>query len=100
MVIIIITLTGLLSVWFSEEGYGRRLGQAKRRNRRKKRLYARLALDEVLQKGTVSFPCIYLQEFHTKRFRLPMFLNQFFCSAGVEQDAGASLPYKLLMFGA
>mmetsp|Transcript_39522 Transcript_39522/g.72390 ORF Transcript_39522/g.72390 Transcript_39522/m.72390 type:complete len:120 (-) Transcript_39522:16-375(-) len=76
MVIVIVTLTGLLSVWFSEEGYKRRLGQAKRPNRRTKRFYSRLALDEFLQKGT------------------------FFCSAGVEQDAGASLPYKLLMFGA
>mmetsp|Transcript_39520 Transcript_39520/g.72385 ORF Transcript_39520/g.72385 Transcript_39520/m.72385 type:complete len:428 (-) Transcript_39520:162-1445(-) len=75
MVIVIVTLTGLLSVWFSEEGYKRRLGQAKRPNRRTKRFYSRLALDEFLQKGT------------------------FFCSAGVEQDAGASLPYKLLMFG-
>ncbi len=49
--------------------------QAKRPDRVKKTVYARLLLDEYLSNG-ISF-----------------------CSAGVEQDKGASLPYKCLMFG-
>jgi len=58
-----IFVTALLSVWFS----GKRS--------RRPSVYARLAVDEFLHKGT------------------------FFCSAGVEQDESASLPRKLLMFG-
>lgn len=44
-------------------------------NRPRKSVYARFFLDEFLQKG------------------------MYFCSAGIEQDDGASLPHKLLMFG-
>jgi len=58
-----IAVTAVLSVWFSEK------------RSRKPSVYARLAVDQFLQKGT------------------------FFCSGGVEQDESASLPRKLLMFG-
>ena len=71
LLLLIIAFTGLLSVWFS----GKRFYQKKRSNRPDKSKYARLALDEFLRKGI------------------------FFCSAGVEQDEGASLSHKLLMFG-
>eukprot|EP00581_Thalassiosira_minuscula_P007139 CAMPEP_0183703846 /NCGR_PEP_ID=MMETSP0737-20130205/1421_1 /TAXON_ID=385413 /ORGANISM="Thalassiosira miniscula, Strain CCMP1093" /LENGTH=733 /DNA_ID=CAMNT_0025930645 /DNA_START=80 /DNA_END=2281 /DNA_ORIENTATION=+ len=79
----IIVVTALLSVWFSDRSdeamkrNGRRLGLARNwgKTRRRKIVYARLALDSFLEKGL------------------------FFCSAGVEQDERASLPIKLLLFG-
>ncbi|KAL7533811.1 hypothetical protein ACHAXR_005454, partial [Thalassiosira sp. AJA248-18] len=71
-----ITVTALLSVWFSGKfERHRKPQQGQSHTRKRKIVYARLAIDEILQKG------------------------MFFCSAGVEQDAGASLPHKLLMFG-
>ncbi|KAL7526580.1 hypothetical protein ACHAXR_005246 [Thalassiosira sp. AJA248-18] len=73
LIILLITFTAVLSVWFSM--YGRDLRQGKRPERLKKSGYVRVALDEFLQKG------------------------MFFCSAGVNQDTGANLPQKLLMFG-
>jgi len=66
----------LLSVWFSDRPkspLGE--GQSSAPLRRSKRAYLRLAIDSILEKG------------------------MFFCSAGVEQDAGSTLPNKLLMFG-
>jgi len=72
----IIIFTGLLSVWFSDRPkspLGE--GQSSAPLRRSKRAYLRLAIDSILEKG------------------------MFFCSAGVEQDAGSTLPNKLLMFG-
>jgi hypothetical protein len=81
-IVLIIILTALLSVWFSDP-----FEKLKRRNRmqraggapvpkyRNSKAYARLAVDEVLEKGI------------------------FFCSAGIEQDKGASLPSKVLLFG-
>ncbi|KAL7529766.1 hypothetical protein ACHAXR_007424, partial [Thalassiosira sp. AJA248-18] len=71
LIIALITIAALLSVWFTR--YGKSF--ARRPERWKKGAYARVALDEFLQKGT------------------------FFCSAGVDQDEDASLPQKLLMFG-
>lgn len=47
----LITLTALLSVWFTR--YGRGFTQVKRKERMKKGAYARVALDECLQKGMV-----------------------------------------------
>lgn len=80
VVLVIITITALLSVWFSDrtdvatDQRSRRM-LVSHNTRRRKRAYARLALDACLQKGT------------------------FFCSAGVEQDQSASLSHKLLLFG-
>jgi len=83
IVIGIIAFTALLSVWYSDRSEvatnraDRRigLGRGMPKMRRRKRAYARLALDSCLQKGL------------------------FFCSAGVEQDESSSLPTKLLLFG-
>jgi len=66
-----IAVTALLSVWFN---MGKRM-RGRQSGHVRKRVYARFCIDEFLQKGI------------------------FFCSAGVEQDEGASLPHKLLMFG-
>ena len=80
----IIIVASLFSVWFSDRS---RLAQkySRRRNYRNaapqpsqkqnKGILARLTLDAFLEKGI------------------------FFCSAGIEQDIRASLPYKILMFG-
>jgi len=72
----IIIFTGLLSVWFSDRPKSP-LGEGRSSSplRRSKRAYLRLAIDSILEKG------------------------MFFCSAGVEQDAVANLPNKLLMSG-
>ncbi len=53
----------------------RRHGRSKRAEKRRKFAYFRLIADAILEKG------------------------MFFCSAGIEQDTGASLPHKVLMFG-
>jgi hypothetical protein len=81
-VAVAITITAaLLSVWFSdremiaEKRYGMRLSQKKRSGKKRKGAYLRLIIDAVLEKG------------------------MFFFSAGIEQDTGASLPHKVLMFG-
>lgn len=89
MIVAIIAITATLSVWFSGQKK-KILTQARRvsmtrgetresiawqRKRTKHKLYARLFIDELLQKGT------------------------YFFSAGIEQDNGDSLPSKLLMFG-
>ena len=68
----LIAVTAALSVWFdhTEEKRGK-----KKRKKTKKIMYARLGIDEFLSKG------------------------MFFNSAGVEQDVGASLPVKMLLFG-
>jgi len=83
MLLGIIAITALLSVWFSDRtsmikdthGLRRSLQQNKHPLRRRKRAYLRLVIDSFLEKGI------------------------YFCSAGVEQERGASLPNKLLMFG-
>ncbi|KAL7546227.1 hypothetical protein ACHAWF_009562 [Thalassiosira exigua] len=86
LVIAIIVMAALLSVWFSdrssEEAMARRereMGLHRNRSmpslRRRKIAYLRISLDSILEKGL------------------------FFCSAGVEQVRGASLPNQLLMFG-
>ena len=81
VVIAIIVATSLFSVWFSDremaakKRYGLRLKQSKRPKKRRKFVYFRLILDAFLEKG------------------------MFFFSAGIEQDTGASLPHKVLMFG-
>jgi len=97
----VIFVTALLTVWFRDEPSmsnqsrsnnsrripqtgrqagrqtgrqtGRQSGQAPRRPR--PRVYARFALDAFLEHGL------------------------FFCSAGIEQDKGSSLPVKVLLFG-
>jgi len=69
-----IAVTAMLSLWFSARGK-RRGGQLDHARTIRATVLARLAIDEFLSKGI------------------------FFCSAGVEQDLGASLPQKLLMFG-
>ena len=53
VIILLIGVTALASVWFTWHGK-RSLRQKKRRERYKKGAYARLAVDEFLQKGTVS----------------------------------------------
>mmetsp|Transcript_34735 Transcript_34735/g.56767 ORF Transcript_34735/g.56767 Transcript_34735/m.56767 type:complete len:669 (+) Transcript_34735:46-2052(+) len=83
LVLAIIVFAALLSVWFSDRSEltmnqnSRRMGLQRNtpKKRRRKIVYARLALDSFLEKGL------------------------FFCSAGVEQDERASLPNKLLLFG-
>ena len=84
LVLVIIVVAALLSVWFSDRAKASPMGNDRRRamqqsvthTRRRRVAYARLALDSFLQKGL------------------------FFCSAGVEQDEGGTLPNQLLMFGA
>ena len=79
--IAIIIVASLLSVWFSDremaakKRYGMRLRQSRRPMKKRKTAYFRLMLDAMLEKG------------------------MFFFSAGIEQDTGASLPHKVLMFG-
>ncbi|KAK1739295.1 hypothetical protein QTG54_009838 [Skeletonema marinoi] len=81
VVIAIIFAAALLSVWFSDremvakKRYGLQLKQARKPWKRQKFVYFRLILDAFLEKG------------------------MFFFSAGIEQDTGASLPHKVLMFG-
>eukprot|EP00585_Thalassiosira_rotula_P003175 CAMPEP_0196133054 /NCGR_PEP_ID=MMETSP0910-20130528/2434_1 /TAXON_ID=49265 /ORGANISM="Thalassiosira rotula, Strain GSO102" /LENGTH=940 /DNA_ID=CAMNT_0041392735 /DNA_START=39 /DNA_END=2861 /DNA_ORIENTATION=+ len=74
LIILLIAVTALLSVWFTTSG--QKFRQIKKRERVKKGAYARLALDEFLDKG------------------------MFFCSAGVSPDTNtSSLPQNFLMFG-
>ena len=75
LLIAIIIFTALLSVWYSSHIGSARNQNFREMSLRRKTLYARLALDSILQKGS------------------------FFFSAGVEHDADASLPTKFLMFG-
>ena len=79
VVLAVIVLASLLSVWFSDremEAKTRFDLQLKQSNRRRRKAaYFRLMLDAFLEKG------------------------MFFFSAGIEQDTGASLPHKVLMFG-
>eukprot|EP00985_Skeletonema_marinoi_P034995 scaffold45345_cov212-Skeletonema_marinoi.AAC.1 len=83
VVISIILAAALLSVWFSDRemaakkryGMKLKLDQSRRPPKRRKFAYFRLILDAILEKG------------------------MFFFSAGIEQDTGASLPHKVLMFG-
>ena len=81
LVAIAITIVAsLLSVWFTDREMAakKRYGHLKQTNRPRKRrkyTYFRLILDALLEKG------------------------MFFFSAGIEQDMGASLPHKVLMFG-
>ena len=80
----IVVLASLLSVWFSDremaakKRYGMNLTKRKKGKKMSKELkaaYFRLIVDAILEKG------------------------MFFFSAGIEQDTGASLPHKVLMFG-
>ena len=83
LIILVIIICALLSVWFSDRSqlasqvYKKNvnLRQSKQPMRRRKAVYARLALDSILEKFT------------------------YFFSAGIEQDQGSSLPNKLLHFG-
>jgi hypothetical protein len=81
----IILVAALLSVWFADHSElhrhtsDRRMSLTQMKNSlqptRRRKVYARLALDAFLEKGTNFF------------------------SAGVDNDAATSLPNKLLMFG-
>ena len=79
--IAITIVASLLSVWFSDremaakKRYGLKLKQSKKSKKTRKAAYFRLIFDAILEKG------------------------MFFFSAGIEQDTGASLPHKVLMFG-
>ena len=91
LILLVIVVTAILSVWFSGESRkrirqvrrmssaggadGDRGGAGGRRIGGSKRIMARLALDACLRTGT------------------------WFCSAGVEQDSGGSLPSKILLLG-
>mmetsp|Transcript_23990 Transcript_23990/g.43164 ORF Transcript_23990/g.43164 Transcript_23990/m.43164 type:complete len:337 (+) Transcript_23990:534-1544(+) len=76
LVAVVIIVSSLLSVWFSDPTeFPSDSDEVSRPLRRSKRAYLRLAVDSILEKGI------------------------FFCSAGVEQDTGATLSNKLLMFG-
>jgi hypothetical protein len=85
LLLCITLVAALFSVWFSERSElpdntgDRRLNLGRMKNplrvTRRKKVYARLALDAFLEKGTNFF------------------------SAGVDNDAAASLPNKFLMFG-
>lgn len=83
MIGLIIFLTAMLTTWFSGES-DRRVQTARRNSRTRGRdepkrlnyaIWGRLGLDSCLRTGT------------------------YFTSAGIEQDDGASLPTKLLLFG-
>ena len=58
LVVLIILLSALLSVWFSDEEKLMRLSgktlRNPRTNKRRMRVYAKLALNSILQKGMVS----------------------------------------------
>jgi hypothetical protein len=69
LIIATIVVASLLSVWYSD----RSLLMSARRGQRRRDVYMRLALDSCLQKGL------------------------FFCSAGVDQEEGATLPSKVLV---
>jgi hypothetical protein len=85
LLLFIILVAALLTVWFADRSElpkstsGRRLSWGRIKNTlrvtRRKKVYARLALDAFLEKGTNFF------------------------SAGVDNDTAASLPNKFLMFG-
>jgi len=76
LVVAVILVASLLSAWFSSRPMTQtNRSRPEKQSLRKKMLNARLTLDAVLQQG------------------------MFFCSASVDQDAEASLPHKLLMFG-
>lgn len=88
IVFVVIVVTSLLTVWFQDKPRptlqdihsrsnirGTNLSSGGTPKRRRKRVYARLALDAFLEHGL------------------------FFCSAGVEQDKSSSLPIKVLLFG-
>mmetsp|Transcript_5441 Transcript_5441/g.13625 ORF Transcript_5441/g.13625 Transcript_5441/m.13625 type:complete len:357 (+) Transcript_5441:326-1396(+) len=67
LIVAVITLTALLSVWFSDRTLmamarmGKKIHQLKRPKRPKKGVYARLALDEFLKKGMVSASVLHRQ---------------------------------------
>ena len=69
-----LVVTSLFGLWFSDYPSLRDVNRIPGQ-RRSKSAYLRMAFDRLLQNG----------------------MN--FCSAGVQEDAGASLPSKLLMFG-
>ena len=81
VVLAVIIVASLLSVWFTDremaakKRYGLQSSQTKKPKKKRKAAYFRLILDAFLEKG------------------------MFFFSAGIEQDMGASLPHKVLMFG-
>ena len=85
LLLFIILVAALLSVWFADRSElpdttsDRRLSLGRMKNplrvKRRKKVYARLALDAFLEKGTN------------------------FVSAGVDNDPAGSLPNKFLMFG-
>jgi len=75
LLFLIMLFSALLSVWFSTHTQEARNQSFEEMSGRRKKVYARLALDSFLQKG-----------------------NYFF-SAGVDYDENASLPNKCLMFG-
>ncbi len=77
VVIVVIFTASLFSVWFSDREIvdKKRYGQSKRARKRRKFAYFRLLVDAILEK------------------------DMYFFSAGIEQDTGASLPHKVLMFG-
>ena len=81
VVLAVIVVASLLSVWFTDremaakKRYGLKLRQQGKPWKRRKLAYFRLILDAFLEKG------------------------MFFFSAGIDQDTGASLPHKVLMFG-
>ncbi|KAK1739248.1 ionotropic glutamate receptor family protein [Skeletonema marinoi] len=72
VVIAVTVAAALLSVWFSDREM---VAKSKRAWKKRRAAYFRLILDAILEKG------------------------MFFFSAGIEQDTGASLPHKVLMFG-
>mmetsp|Transcript_4400 Transcript_4400/g.9924 ORF Transcript_4400/g.9924 Transcript_4400/m.9924 type:complete len:369 (+) Transcript_4400:242-1348(+) len=76
LILAMIIFAAFLSVWFSDRSKlakkNARELRHKQSNRRVKSVYARLAVDQFLEKGI------------------------FFCSAGVNQDGGASLPNKVM----
>jgi len=75
LLIIIILFTALMSVWFAARTEVPQDNHQRRISSRKRKVYARLALDSFLEKGS------------------------YFFSAGVDNDSEASLPNKFLMFG-
>ncbi|KAL7545097.1 hypothetical protein ACHAWF_008455 [Thalassiosira exigua] len=79
LILAVVVVAALLSVCFGGhsrlERHTRAIIAREQSRRRKVCVYSRLALDSFLEKGT------------------------FFCAAGIEQEMGASLPYKVTMFG-
>ena len=97
LIIVMIIAAAFLSVWFTDRT---RLAKERKDGRQVKLVYSRLALDSFLEKGIVSTRNNLLAFSNTLQIGMLIMalFVQFFCSAGIEHETGASLPYKVIIF--